>query len=851
MQKIFTFFYLLLICLVTAANPVNESTARKIGRAFITGYSKTHSTLNSLQLQLVYKVGGAGADEKAISANVYFYVFNLLPAKGFVIVAGDDAVLPILAYSTETSFNPKNIPENASKWLEGYKGQIRFAVAARLQQTATIKEQWQRLNNNSTISSKPASIMAVNPLVQTKWNQAPNYNELCPGGSVTGCVATAMAQVMKYWKYPASGTGFHSYNPTNNGYGTLSANFGNTTYDWGAMPLQVTGANNAVATLMYHAGVSVDMSYSPESSGAYVISAQSPVTNCAEYALKTYFGYRPSLQGVQRASYSDAQWIGLIKAELDASRPIIYAGFGNGGGHCFVTDGYDNNNFFHFNWGWNGSFDGYFTVNALNPGGVGIGGGSGGYNSGQQAVIGIQPPAAAPQQYNMQLYNYVTASAPSIYYGQSFTVSANIVNAGNGTFNGDYCAAVFDNANNFVDYIEIKTGASLGGGFHYTNDIVFSSTGIVAMLPASYIIGVYYRPTGGNWTALANSGLYTNSAAISVTNPNDIEIYTAISTNPAGELTTGDPVSVSVNILNNGTATFTGKYAANLYNLDGSFAQTIGVYNELAGLPSGYTYLSPYLNFYADSITVAPGTYLMAILHQPANGNFQITGSSYFQNPVKVIVKAAATQPDAYEVNNTADKASALPLTFTGNTASIKTSGANCHVSSDVDYYKVVLPAGFNYSILPRLHDSYSSADGQTYTLDALFTYSTDGVNWSEAFDDVTADSVTLSGGQTIYLKVAPYFVGTTGTYSLDIKLTKKSFVFAWTGAISTDWSNTKNWSASRLPTAADDIVLPAGTQFMPLVPNGITATCKSLRVAKGSNVTVSTGGALVIAGQQ
>jgi len=140
------------------------------------------------------------------------------------------------------------------------------------------------------------------------------------------------------------------------------------TYNWNSMPLSVTGPNTAVATLMYQCGVSVDMNYGVSSTGgssAYVISSQSPVQNCAEYALKTYFVIRvfKALPVLPISNKTD--WINLLKTELDAGRPVLYAGFGSGGGHCFDCDGYDANDYFHFNWGWSGQFDGYFDVDAL------------------------------------------------------------------------------------------------------------------------------------------------------------------------------------------------------------------------------------------------------------------------------------------------------------------------------------------------------------------------------------------------------------------------------------------------------------------------------------------------------
>ena len=188
---------------------------------------------------------------------------------------------------------------------------------------------------------------------------------------------------MKYWEYPSQGIGFHSYNEDD--YGTLSANFASTTYNWAAMPNNVTSSNNAVATLMYHCGVSVDMNYGVGGSSAQTLDVANALIN--------YFGYSPQIEGLYKTNYSNVQWINLLKTDLDNNRPIQYAGSGNGGGHSFVCDGYDNNDWFHFNWGWGGSSDGYFDLDYLNPGSLGTGGGTGGFNTNQRAIIGIQPPS--------------------------------------------------------------------------------------------------------------------------------------------------------------------------------------------------------------------------------------------------------------------------------------------------------------------------------------------------------------------------------------------------------------------------------------------------------------------------
>lgn len=774
MKKIFTFLVLYLIATLAYAKQVDVATAKSIGQVFLSAKSNT-LLKSAANLQLVYSAQSkSGIAASPVQQSAFYYIFNAAQ-QGFVIVAADDAAAPILGYSDQGAFDPANVPQNVAKWMEGYKSEIRYLVENKVKPTPEIEEQWRQLKRGEFKSSSDNnSVTAVGPLMQTRWNQSPYYNATCPGGSVTGCVATAMAQVMKYWNYPATGSGFHSYNHSR--YGTLSANFGSTTYQWANMTNTVSSANNAVATLMYQVGVSVDMDYSPESSGAYVISAQSPVTNCAEYALRTYFGYKSTLKGVSRSSYTQTQWISLLKTELDAGRPVLYAGFGSGGGHCFVADGYNDNSYFHFNWGWGGAYDGYFQVNALNPSGTGIGGGSGGFNSGHQAVIGIEPPSVT-QTYNLALYAGLTPSAGTIYYGEAFTISTNIENKGTAAFSGDYAVAVFDNAYNFVDFVETKTGFNLQGGNVYLNNLVFSTTGLLSMLPGKYYAGIFYRPTGGNWVQVGDNASYTNLVSITVTNPNTIELNAAMTVTPGVTLTKGSVASVNLNIRNDGTTTFKGQYAVDLYTLDGSWAQAIGTIDEGSGLSAGYTYISPYLTFATSDITVEPGTYLMAVMHKAAGGSWELTGSSYFQNPIKVTVVAPTIQPDNFEDNNSISQAYNLPVSFSGNTAVKNTSGSNCHITSDNDYYKVVLPAGYNYTVTPRLRDSYNSGNGIVYTLDGLFSYSTDGSTWSEAFDDVMPGNIPLSGGGAVYFHIAPYFAGETGTYLLDLALTRISTV--------------------------------------------------------------------------
>jgi hypothetical protein len=771
MKRIYTLFLAFISLAALDAKPVSEAQALKVGRHFLERRAAVSFVPGSFHLQLAYRALSTADNPQASSeALTYFFVFNA-GNRGFVMVSGDDIVEPVLAYSGEAAFEPNNLPDATRKWLENYKEQIREAIALELEATESIRTAWENLEQDGG----PAGPLAggVTPLISTKWDQGTYYNALCPYDNsyrertVTGCVATAMAQIMKFWNYPTNGSGFHSYNHSR--YGTLSANFGNTTYNWSSMPNRVTIANSPVATLMYHCGVSIDMNYGVSATGGSGAQTLDVVD-----ALKTYFGYPASVQGLYRSNYTESQWKTVLKNELNAGRPIQYAGTGTGGGHSFVCDGYDNNDFFHFNWGWSGSSDGYFSVNALNPGNLGTGGGSGGFNSNQRAIIGISAPTVT-QNAKIRLNKALSLSASTIYYGNAFSVTTNVVNNGTNNFSGDFGMAVFDADYKFVEFLETKTGYTLQVNYTYTNDLQFSTSGSFGLVPGTYYVALYSKQSGGNWVQASNHNSFTNLVSFSVINPDDIEVNAAITTNPS-PITRGKSLTVNTNIRNDGSSTFTGQYAVNLYNLDGTFVETIATMNENNGLPAGYTYNSPFLNFSTNSLNAAPGTYLLAVMHKrSSSSSWQLTGSSYHTNPIKVTVQAPGENPDAYEVNNTASTAYTLPVNFSGNNANPATPGSNCHNGTDYDFYRIALAPGFTYTLRPRLHDAYNSNNGNTYTLDALFSYSTDGSTWSDAFDDVLAQPLQLNGGSQLFIKVSPYFTGQTGTYLLDIPITRSA----------------------------------------------------------------------------
>lgn len=372
-MKRFTLFLVLTALIVgpAMAERVSPETARKVATTFL-----NNNGAKSNQLVDLSKTAGF--------PNLYIFSTE----ESFVIMSADDCVKPILGYSLTDRFVVNNMPENMREWLQEYSDEIQFAIEHKTVSSIEVKQQWTDLHEGKPNVAKATSV--VNALITTTWDQSPLYNDMCPYDAqahtrtITGCVATAMAQILKYWGTVSTpGIGSHSYQHET--YGLQSADFGNTIYNWGNMPMSLSGSStpeqiNEVAKLMYHCGVSVDMDYG--------LSSQDGGNGSAAYsqdipsALINYFNYSTTAKHVDK--YSDyEEWKTLLKNELDAERPIAYHGSGSGG-HSFICDGYNSDDYFHFNWGWSGRHNDFYTLDDLTPG-------SHNYNNNQGAVIGLQP----------------------------------------------------------------------------------------------------------------------------------------------------------------------------------------------------------------------------------------------------------------------------------------------------------------------------------------------------------------------------------------------------------------------------------------------------------------------------
>ena len=436
MKRTILLFLSVMMTVIMTAGDVTPQQALQQAQKFLqqTPSGMKRSQAEVPQLKMVGRVSG-------------LYVFNAEQNQGYVIVSNDDRTVPILGYSETGTLDPDNMPCNMRAWLQGYADEIA----------------WLNEHNIQPITSQPSRRTSavkepIAPLVKTHWDQGSPYNDNCPyykydEGSysykvtitdetgyehcATGCVATAMAQVMYYNQWPTAATAaIPSYSWQGYTIGGLPA----TTFDWTNMQLNYTGSetleqNAAVAKLMQYCGAAVKMDYGYESS-AYL--------NIIADVLKNYFGYNATTQTAARSVYSYAEWIEIVYHELKQGRPVLYGGQSSGGGHEFVCDGYQGEDFFHINWGWSGISDNYFKLSALDPDQQGIGGSTStdGYYYGQVAVIGLQKPSDEGTVLDIEPHNInLTCSSISCVdgaaVGEEVDITLNVINNTDQDFSGD------------------------------------------------------------------------------------------------------------------------------------------------------------------------------------------------------------------------------------------------------------------------------------------------------------------------------------------------------------------------------------------------------------------------------
>lgn len=397
MKKAFALFFALIVISGFSARAavVDVRDARVVGKNFY------FERINQYQDVAYNSIVITSEMTDSENGQPMWYVFNFNGDKGFVIVSADDASWPVIGYSFKGTFSTENMPANLEYWMGHYRDQIRASYADKTPAEESTVNEWTRLmvSSPSQLQNLRGTLDLLPLLNDNEWNQTFPWNAMCPsdpaganGHVVVGCVATSMTQLMYYWRFPETGQGQHCIYPTPS-YGAQCADFGATTYEWNGMDNH--GKNGSsfrqsdpMALLCWHGGISVDMNYSPEASGAF--SSSVPV------ALKNYFKYASSTEFIEKIYYYNNTWKAALRGSLDAKCPIQYSGSGSGGGHAWICDGYQGTDYFHMNWGWGGSDNGYFLLTNLNPGGYL-------FNQNQTATINAEPGSNYPPNCSGQV----------------------------------------------------------------------------------------------------------------------------------------------------------------------------------------------------------------------------------------------------------------------------------------------------------------------------------------------------------------------------------------------------------------------------------------------------------------
>lgn len=577
----------------------------------------------SSQIRLAYT---CAPKQKSITIenDACYYVYNVGQQNGFVIVSGDDRAKEILGYTDNGSFDINRIPDNLKYWLSCYEKEIEL-----------LKKQ-PDLNLSTTITLplrvESGTSLEVQPLLgNIKWNQHEPYNLNCPlvnteSGQercIIGCVATAMAQIMRYHRWPEKGSGSNSYTTKTLGI-ALSEDFSNIYYDWDNMSetynsLSSVNQNNAVAKLMYHCGVSVNMDYNPDGSGSN--------NAYAAQAFIGHFDYDSNIQVVSRSYYTEYEWIDLLKTELNASRPVFYRGsIEDLTGHAFVCDGYDSNNLFHINWGWGGEGNGYYEISALNPKTPAITTLLEGFNIEQGAIIGIQKPTGHINEIQPEVLHIltpITTPETEVERNSPFTINVKeIISEDIFDFNGEIALGLYNGNNELVQVIGYHQITGLGN-LGEVIDIDFVSKTIPESISAGdYKLYCIHKSNDyTNWAKTRGKTGTPNFLDINVsdtkirfTTPTYVYPQLVLnSTEVTGHLYKNKTGRVSANVTNNG-----GDYNSALALYMVSVSDMTSAYvpcRELAVIGSGKTKT---VNFLAE-ITAEPGTYYLYTLYDPLN----------------------------------------------------------------------------------------------------------------------------------------------------------------------------------------------------------------------------------------
>lgn len=689
-----TFPYPTLVALAVFTGPAAFATTLSPEAALQRALSSPESHRAPSKIRAQYTLGYTADDA--------VYVFDA-DNGGYLVVPSDDAAPAILGYSDAEA--GATMPPAMRWWLDEYARQI-------------------KASDGRTRVVPRAVRNPIAPMVSTRWNQNAPFNDLCPmdgtARSVTGCVATALAQVMKYHNWPPQGQGSHSYKSQTLNQ-TVSCDFASITFDWDAMQDRYEGGNSdseadqAVAELMFACGVGVDMNYTSNESGSQ--------PTLVPGAMYNYFNYDQGVRYYDRDYYGLVDWEDLVYSQLVNFGPVQYNGQSNQGGHSFVCDGYSQDGYFHINWGWGGMSDGYFLLTALDPGQQGIGGSTSGFNYYQSFIGDVCRPKADSHMYiNMLMAGPLSVSQSTASLGGYITVMGNTYNYSFDNVTATMGIKLVDKANGTIQYLEgskitdIKPQYGIGG--YYVALPRTLTAGDYVLTPALLTPQNTWQdvPVKMSGTTAIDMTVQGNTAYFTAQAPANIE---ATDMNVLTEIYLGESFRMTATLTNSGDSEYVGVIVPALVNASGTavaLADYMAV-DIVGGDSQPLDYIGAFTRYTGGSAP-APGTYELYLLDSN-------TGQA-ISAPVEVTVYA---EPSSTSIT----------------VRNLKVDGD----ANDVDAKNV------SFSATVRCSTGYL---GGSLTI-AIFPYSTGSVS---AVASVSSDPIFISSGESATLTAKGEIPGAT-----------------------------------------------------------------------------------------
>lgn len=757
MKNILCLLIIIFSTFLSQGKKIDIDEAKNIAINFLSDNTKTKISIESLRINNIFHQNSL----KTISNENTIYSFDIGDNNGYILVSSTDKSPAVIAYTKVGSLDNEKDNIAFRKYISLYLEQVNLLKSSDIEKY---------ISSDTKIKTANTA-----PLLKTIWGQTKPFNkDIATDPSTnknfpTGCIATAMAQIMNFHKHPKKGFGNKKYYHSNQyiTLGELSANMSTSVYNWDnfANEINTEESNSAIdnlALLHYDCGVSVEMNYNKSSnggSGAYMKNI--------EKALETSFNYHTDTRYiVKKFNDSWQYWENLIIDNLNQNLPIIYSGVDTEGkgGHAWVLDGFENrngNNYFHMNWGWNGSKNTYVLIKDVIPTGTNLN-----YSRSPRAIMYIKPDS--DYENNLIRKNKIIVSQNKQYTKTEF--SFDISNVGDTNFDGKLFASIYDEDLRYIGNISSKQSIKLSKGETKTN-ITLISDGI-NLHPGNYYIAINEENKDNKIEIVKTDNLetYQEFELIRKFEFGKLDIIDKIQVSDF-QIKQNKEFTVIANIVNNSDKIFEGHIIAGIFDFEGFLIENIEL-KEVKALNIGDTLKN--ITFHTDKILSEKGKYILAI-SEISKENYLADMIGYENDDNEIIINIADKDllADKYENNNTSKDSKLLEMNFADNIAIIKTNSTNIHLSGDLDFYKLEFEENYEYTISVKIQDIGRSDDGKEYTCDVIMAiYDTN--TKEKLYDDFSNIKIIHDSEADLFVAIASYFPDDIGTYSIDMTIERK-----------------------------------------------------------------------------